>query len=1063
MVDKWVINNRYEQRKTLGAGGMGSVFEVYDRLNQQRVALKRVQKTVRTPSPSMLNPDVTQPADMSTDSAHEYHLALTQEFRILAKLRHPNIISVLDYGFDETQQPFFTMELLEGATNVLDFASELSFDQQVHIILDILQALVYLHRHQILHRDLKPENVLIQANRLRLLDFGLSTTADNAHDTVGTMGYMAPEIFVEEPMSHASDLYSLGVIAYKLFTGELPFPAMNINAILYHQPKFDALSDNPLMSVIARLLMKQPADRYASALDTIRAICQSLDIPLPVESQNVRESYLQNARFVGREQELATLRTALKRISKGMSNNGSKDKQKGSAWLIGGESGIGKTRLLDELRIHALLERVVVIRGQGVQNGGLPYQIWRNVVKRLCMLTPPSELDASILVHLLPDLPNILDHDIMPAPELEGEAGRKRLIESIQRVLRAQTQPILFLMEDLQWTEESLIVLHEVMHIIEPLSVMVVGSYRDDERPELPQRVPQMQVLPLSRLDANKVAELSESMIGKSGKNSRFVNYITKESEGNALFIVEVLRYLADEAGRLDEIPNMTLPPNIFAGGIRQIAIQRIRNLHIDYQPMLRLAAVAGREIQMNILQYYDDEMDYEDWIQRCIDVALLTIDDGVLRFTHDKMRQGVLAGLPEQEKRRLNMLVAEAIEDLYPADPDYAIILAEHWHDAGEPEREAFYCYQAGFHQMKLGYVDLARKWANRALNLNAIDETIESALLALAGTIEFTIGQYEQAEKHYLHALQLAREHGQTSVEADALQGLGRVKRGRGIFDEAEEYYRQCLTIRQQLKDKRGMSSVLMYMAVLARMHEDEHSALQWTRKSIAYCRASNNQATLAGSLYQLGVLLRNRGKFKTAIKNLEESIAICRTIGDTNSLADSLNMLGICKTLSGDYDSAETYLNEGMEVREKTGHKRGVCSSRSAIGDLHWLREDYETAYDQFNQSLKFWQTIDDKWNIANSYADTAYPLAMMGKLKEAESAIEHGLQIATELNSTFIITKALIALAWIAYGEGKVATAQSLLAEIDKNPALNAPLRRIRFDPLLDKLKPSTAKV
>ena len=229
MVDTWVINNRYEQRKTLGAGGMGSVFEVYDRLNQQRVALKRVQKTVRTPSPSMLNPDVTQPADMSTDSAHEYHLALTQEFRILAKLRHPNIISVLDYGFDETQQPFFTMELLEGATNVLDYASELSFEQQVHIILDILQALVYLHRHQILHRDLKPENVLLDADgHVKLGDFGLAKAGirhayEGATSMCGTPEYMAPEVLAQQGHGFCVDYWGLGMLTYEMMTGLPPW------------------------------------------------------------------------------------------------------------------------------------------------------------------------------------------------------------------------------------------------------------------------------------------------------------------------------------------------------------------------------------------------------------------------------------------------------------------------------------------------------------------------------------------------------------------------------------------------------------------------------------------------------------------------------------------------------------------------------------------------------------------------------------------------------------------------------------------------------------------------
>src|SRR5262249_15985627 len=153
-------------------------------------------------------------------------LALAQEFRLLASLRHPNIISVLDYGFDDIGNPYFTMELLENARTVLDVGRSQNLEMQVSLLVQVLQALAYLHRRVIIHHDLNRANVLISGERVKVLDFGLSVTSDRATESGiagGTLPYMAPEILTNTPVSEATDLYGFGVIAYELFCGRALF------------------------------------------------------------------------------------------------------------------------------------------------------------------------------------------------------------------------------------------------------------------------------------------------------------------------------------------------------------------------------------------------------------------------------------------------------------------------------------------------------------------------------------------------------------------------------------------------------------------------------------------------------------------------------------------------------------------------------------------------------------------------------------------------------------------------------------------------------------------------
>src|SRR5262245_21363215 len=159
-----ILGQRYRLLNLLGAGGMGRVYRAIDRLNGQVLALKRVL----VPTDELVIATRTAP---QTD----FHFALAQEFQLLASLRHPSIIGVLDYGFDSERQPFLTMELIENAQTIRHAAQDQPLSVQVELLRQLLQALAYLHRRNVVHRDLKPSNVLVKSGQVKVLDFGIST------------------------------------------------------------------------------------------------------------------------------------------------------------------------------------------------------------------------------------------------------------------------------------------------------------------------------------------------------------------------------------------------------------------------------------------------------------------------------------------------------------------------------------------------------------------------------------------------------------------------------------------------------------------------------------------------------------------------------------------------------------------------------------------------------------------------------------------------------------------------------------------------------------------------
>jgi serine/threonine protein kinase len=269
-----ILDGRYEIVEPLAEGGMGAVFRARRRLLGDEVALKIVR------------------SDLGADPAARERFL--REGRACAQLRHPNIVSILDYNLDPQGRPFLVMELLNGPSLRQEIATRgsLPVEEVQAIIGPLCSALQLAHDQGLLHRDLKPANIVSHdfgggTHVHKIVDFGLvrvqssdSTRLTAAHEFLGTFSYASPEQILGNDVGARSDQYSLAVVTYELLTGRPPFdepdPAQLLNALLTKQlPAPSSVRPDLPKSidvVLGRALAKSPEDRYDSIAHFGRAL-----------------------------------------------------------------------------------------------------------------------------------------------------------------------------------------------------------------------------------------------------------------------------------------------------------------------------------------------------------------------------------------------------------------------------------------------------------------------------------------------------------------------------------------------------------------------------------------------------------------------------------------------------------------------------------------------------------------------------------------------------------------------------------------------------------------------
>jgi len=256
---------RYQITGALGFGAMGAVYKAFDPLIKRTLAIKTIRLDIPPGSPQH----------------RAFKERFYQEARISGTLSHPNIVTLFDIG-EENEVPFLAMEFVEGKTigAVLEEGTRFKPERVISLVSQVAAALDYAHSRGVVHRDIKPTNLIVnEADKVKVTDFGIAKLADteitHAGALLGTPSYMSPEQAMGEKLDGRSDIFSLGVVAFEMLSGQQPFPGANVTSILYKLVHVDPVEPADLemsglvpqkwREVFHKVLAKKPESRYQTA------------------------------------------------------------------------------------------------------------------------------------------------------------------------------------------------------------------------------------------------------------------------------------------------------------------------------------------------------------------------------------------------------------------------------------------------------------------------------------------------------------------------------------------------------------------------------------------------------------------------------------------------------------------------------------------------------------------------------------------------------------------------------------------------------------------------------
>ncbi len=999
-----------------------------------------------------------------------------KEIEIVSGLSHRNLAKIYGTGMEDDMN-FIVMEKVAGESmrDRITSGRGFSLEDSVKIMSQLADVLDYVHSAGVIHRDIKPGNIMLSGGesdlQVKLLDFGLAEIMElsqikEAGEISGTFSYMSPEQtgILGKPADERSDLYSLGVIFYRLVAGELPFKGTDVAGILHQQiaqqptPPSQLRKDiqDTINEIILKLLKKDPEERYQTAkglLADLREFSSGTVSFIPGKNDRLKK-LTYRTRLMGRKDDFEKLKALY----------ASTLRMEGKVCLISGEAGIGKSRLMEEFRSYVYEQGGEFLSGKCFQQDNkVPYQPFIEIMNEyvhLVMSMSAQEKEKSIkrmkesageLGEIVCRLNPVMRDVLGEVPSLVGldpdkENQRFQMVCSrFFRALGEKGKPVVIALDDIQWVDDgSLSLLSVILEELRTDPVLVIGSYRDNEIKQ-GHRLPAMikyagdnnlplEEIHLKNLSLNEMNDLLGELLQEDTEKTLELNgYLLEKSKGNPFFAIEIVRRLVDEnvlvfGSKNWEIDQGRLNTVAVSPTILEVLMKRIELLNGEQMDLLSIASVVGKTFNMELL-YRLSGLSKEKTIgivDECVKMQLLErgAERNKVLFVHDRVKDAFYEKIPDAEKAGLHLMIAKAIEEAKMAGPDESVFdLANHYMLAGDKDKTLQYALPAA-ERAREGYAnEEAVKYYNIAIGILEEKERRNSAewVTAKEGltSVYLTIGKNDEVISLTLEIMPLKK----TALEkAEAYRCIGNAYFKKGDLKNGEKNMAMGLNmLGEKLPGSRA--AVILSLAKELSIHLlRSFLPILFIRKGKHRFRPEDEEIVLIYDRLFWTYVLSDMTRFLRVCFRVM-NLARARMEGG-RGYVKALMMYGALWAGLLYYQKTISIIPLVQKIEEGYKDEWGAAQNQQLFGYVYTWKGDYAASVNYFSQSMEKFQRIGDVWELAQSVNGIGYSYRYLGDYCKSIESFYSYLELSKKIKDSVGISSSRVVSFKLLYRNGKL---------------------------------------
>lgn len=1012
-----LINNRYRVIRNLKQSRIQSSYLVTD-----------IMKNHETLELHLLN------AEYIPEVLLNYYI---EDFISLISLQYSNIVRVFDFGLVSVvdnkrltnKQYFYTHEHLDNRRELLSAMGNMTWEERVEAYVLVCQAVNYLHLNGIIHGSINAENIFINENNnlseIKLKD--LATVALEKHnyifDNMEQISYKAPETLKGEGESTSTDVYSLGMLLFKLFSCKECSNELQCPQFLDDERRTKV---NELASLMTELSQEKRIKYISEVIKELNLIFNTNYLPV---KKDEREKLSFNIKLIGRVDELKEIMKSYAALKE--------YKNREKIICFHGDTGIGKTRLLKEadhllyLRKANVYSSFILDNSKEISNKAII-----DILKKIIADCPEEILQRheKELVKIIPELGEIKNVDFYNFQETDREKYRliSRILAFIDEFVK--NQPVVFILDNVHYIDDFSLEILKLLFEKSKASnnMLFIMSYNNSKgaNPKVIEAINKAKNIvnildmELTGLNLDETGAMIQSILHLKDTPVNFASKIYEKTYGHPLFIEETIKdlvlrkilYVDEKTGKwntkyenYDELP---MPPNMQAALVNQLG-----GIDVSSREILKGVSIFNTGVSIEVLKgFYSGTEDIGTLLESMVNRGILCkkIEDMgfVYDFYNKILKNYIYSELEDKDKKSKHELAAFLLERQYEDEGrENKDELIYHLEKSSKREELIKYCLDNADKMLKLKIKDEAVNSLLKALSMfeeNSNDHR-QAELLSRIANIFYEEGNMSTATQYYERALDLAQMHKNSLKQIDILLEMANLYYNKNNVEKTLELLEITEEILKNIHYIKGYLECNRLMAAVYSLQRNYDKSYEVCLRCLPLC--TEDYIKHRGFFYNLlGNIYFGTSRMEQALQNFEESRKCFERINYLPGIVTALNNIGA--TYSDFYQNTEKgieYFTRMKDISEANNLLSSVILGLTNLAGIYFDTFDYELSLQYFKEALESAKRIEYESNVFYNYNYLSLVNLRLANYKEAieyhklaqkelEEYPEHGIEIA-----------------------------------------------------------------